>query len=139
MQRAMAFDVGERRIVVAVSDALGMTAQGLETYTRTDDEDADIRHLLALAEGYKPVTLVFGMPRNMDGSYGPQAAYTRAFAEKLLAGWDGDSAYYDERLTTAGARRMLLEADMSRAKRKKVIDKIAAVLILEGYMGANGY
>ena len=138
MKRILAFDVGERRIGVAVSDPLGITAQGIETYTRGDDLQADVAHLLQLANGYKPVKLVFGMPRNMDGSYGMQAEYTRAFAEAVLAQWDGESAYWDERLTTASARRTLLEADVRRDKRKGVIDKVAAVLILQSYLDANG-
>ena len=138
MQRVMAFDVGERRIGVAVCDPLGITAQGLETYTRTDSEAADIEHLLNLAKQYQPVKLVFGMPRNMNGSYGMQAEYTKAFADKLLENWQGEYDFYDERLTTAGAKRILLEADVSRGKRKQVIDKIAAVIILEDYLSAHG-
>ena len=138
MQRILAFDIGEKRIGVAVSDALGITAQGIETYHRSDDLQNDIGHLLQLANGYRPVKLVFGMPRNMDGSYGQQAQTTRAFAEALLANWDGEHAYEDERLTTASARRVLIEADMRRDKRKQVIDKVAAVMILQSYLDAHG-
>ena len=138
MLRILAFDVGERRIGVAVSDLLGITAQGIETYTRTDSLEQDVQHLLKLAESYRPVKLLFGMPRNMDGSYGMQADYTRAFADAVLEHWDGESAYQDERLTTASARRMLIEADMRRDKRKQVIDKVAAVLILQSYLDAHG-
>ncbi len=138
MLRILALDVGEKRIGLAVSDPLGITAQGIETYCRSGDMEADISHILDVAESYRPVKLVFGMPRNMDGSYGAQAEYTRAFAEAVQARWDGESAFWDERLTTAGARRVLLEADVRRSKRKKVIDKIAAVLILQSYLDANG-
>lgn len=138
MQRILALDVGEKRIGLAVSDPLGITAQGIETYTRSDDLETDVSHILRMAESYRPVKLVFGMPRNMDGSYGMQAEYTRAFAGEVTARWDGESAFWDERLTTAGARRALLEADVSRKKRKQVIDKIAAVLILQSYLDANG-
>ena len=138
MLRILAFDVGERRIGVAVSDPLGITAQGIETYTRTDDLDRDVAHLIQLAESYRPVKLVFGMPRNMDGSYGMQAEITRAFAEALLERWDGEHAYQDERLSTASARRVLIEADMRRDKRKQVIDKVAAVMILQSYLDAHG-
>ena len=138
MLRILAFDVGERRIGVAVSDLLGITAQGVETYTRTDNLEQDVQHLLKLAESYRPVKLLFGMPRNMDGSYGMQADYTRAFADAVLAQWDGEYAFQDERLTTASARRMLIEADMRRDKRKQVIDKVAAVLILQSYLDAHG-
>ncbi len=138
MLRILAFDIGEKRIGVAVSDPLGFTAQGIETFHRTDDLTKDIDHLLHLAEGYKPVKLVFGMPRNMDGSYGMQAQITREFAETLLERWDGDHAYQDERLSTASARRVLIEADMRRDKRKQVIDKVAAVMILQSYLDAHG-
>ena len=138
MLRILAFDVGEKRIGVAVSDPLGITAQGIETYHRTEDLEQDVAHLIKLANGYKPVKIVFGLPRNMDGSYGFQAQITREFAEAVLAKWDGDHAFQDERLTTASARRVLIEADMSREKRKQVIDKVAAVVILQGYLDAHG-
>ena len=138
MLRILAFDVGEKRIGVAVSDPLGITAQGIETYHRTDDLEQDVAHLIKLANGYKPVKLVFGLPRNMDGSYGFQAQITREFADAVLAKWDGDHAFQDERLTTASARRVLIEADVSREKRKQVIDKVAAVVILQGYLDAHG-
>ena len=138
MLRILAFDIGEKRIGVAVSDPLGITAQGIETYHRTDDLEQDVAHLIKLANGYKPVKLVFGLPRNMDGSYGFQAQITREFAEAVLANWDGDHAYQDERLTTASARRVLIEADVSREKRKQVIDKVAAVVILQSYLDAHG-
>lgn len=138
MLRILAFDVGEKRIGVAVSDLLGITAQGVETYTRSDNLEQDVKHLLQLAESYRPVKLLFGMPRNMDGSYGMQADITREFADAVLANWDGEHAYQDERLTTASARRMLIEADMRRDKRKQVIDKVAAVLILQSYLDAHG-
>ncbi len=138
MLRILAFDIGEKRIGVAVSDPLGITAQGIETYHRTEDLERDVDHLIKLANGYKPVKLVFGLPRNMDGSYGFQAQITREFADLVLAKWDGDHAFQDERLTTASARRVLIEADMSREKRKQVIDKVAAVVILQGYLDAHG-
>ena len=138
MLRILAFDVGEKRIGVAVSDPLGITAQGIETYTRTDDLEQDVAHLIKLAESYRPVKLVFGMPRNMDGSYGMQAEFTRAFADAVLQKWDGEFAFQDERLTTASARKVLIEADLRRDKRKQVIDKVAAVLILQSYLDAHG-
>ena len=138
MLRIMALDIGEKRIGIAVSDPLGITAQGIETYHRTDDLEQDIAYLVKLASGYKPVKLVFGLPRNMDGSYGFQAQITREFADAVLAKWDGDHAFQDERLTTASARRVLIEADISRDKRKQVIDKVAAVVILQSYLDAHG-
>ena len=134
MLRYLAFDVGERRIGVAVSDALGITAQGVETYTRTGDEQADAAYLRALAEKFRPVRLVFGLPRNMDGSCGFQADAVKAFAAVVLSGWDGESDFCDERMTTLSANRVLLEGDVRRDKRKGVVDKLAAVFILEHYM-----
>lgn len=137
MQRILAFDVGERRIGVAVSDPLGFSAQGLETYTRTDSLDETVSHLLEIAERYRPVKLVFGMPRNMNGSYGAQAEAIRTFADAVLARWDGEYDFYDERLTTMSVQRMLIDADVRRDKRKKVIDKLAAVVILQNYLDAH--
>ncbi len=138
MLRILAFDIGEKRIGVAVSDPLGITAQGIETYHRTEDLEQDVAYLIKLANGYKPVKIVFGLPRNMDGSYGFQAQITREFADAVLAKWDGDHAFQDERLTTASARRVLIEADVRRDKRKQVIDKVAAVVILQSYLDAHG-
>lgn len=134
MQRILAFDVGDKRIGIAVSDPLGYTAQGLETYARKDELDKDVTYLLSVAERYRPVKLLFGMPRNMNGSYGFQSEKVRAFADAVLAKWDGEHDFYDERLTTAAAERLLLDADVSRSKRRKVIDKMAAVVILQGYL-----
>ncbi len=135
MQRVLALDVGEKRIGLAVSDPLGFTAQGLETYHRTGDLEKDIDYIIRVANSYRPVKLLFGLPRNMDGSYGFQAEYVREFAGEVQKKWDGEYDFEDERLTTVSATRMLLEADVSRGKRKKVVDKIAAVFILESYLG----
>lgn len=139
MQRILAFDVGERRIGIAVSDALGITAQGVETYTRTGELEKDITYLLSVAQRYQPVKLLFGMPRNMNGTYGPQAETIKAFAAELLKQWDGPYDFCDERLTTVSAERVLLEADMRRDKRKQVIDKLAAVIILQSYMESHPF
>lgn len=106
MLRYLCFDVGERRIGVAVSDALGITAQGVETYTRQNREK-DREYLLALAKRYAPCKLIFGLPRNMDGSLGFQAERVKAFAEQLSMDWPDGYDYYDERLTTMAARRVL--------------------------------
>ena len=138
LKRILAFDVGDRRIGIAVSDLLGITAQPVETYTRTDDENTDIRYLLSVAEKYQAGKLVFGLPRNMNGTYGFQSEKVKAFAGKLLEGWNGEYDFYDERLTTVTAERILLEADVSRKKRKKVVDKIAAVVILQNYLDSRG-
>ncbi len=136
MMRILAFDVGDKRIGVAVSDPLGITAQGLETYNRTGDAEADAQYLLSIANRYpKPVKLLFGMPRNMDGSYGFQAEKVREFAEIVLEKWDGEHAFWDERLSTVAAERALNEAELDWRERRKVVDKVAAVMILQSYLG----
>ena len=137
MRRVLALDVGDKRIGVAVSDPLGITAQGLETYTRTGDTEKDAEHIAELAKKYEPVRLLFGMPRNMDGSYGFQSEMVKEFAQAVLKVWDGEHAFFDERLTTVSAERVLVEADMDWRKRRKVVDKLAATIILQGYLDSN--
>lgn len=137
MRRVLALDVGDKRIGVAVSDPLGITAQGLETYTRTGDTEKDAEHIAELAKKYEPVRLLFGMPRNMDGSYGFQSEKVKEFAQAVLKVWDGEHAFFDERLTTVSAKRVLVEADMDWRKRRKVVDKLAATIILQGYLDSN--
>jgi putative Holliday junction resolvase len=134
MQRILALDVGDKRIGIAVSDPLGITAQGLETYTRTGDQEKDAQYIIGLADKYRPVRLLFGMPRNMDGSYGFQSEKVRSFAEAVLSKWDGEHDYYDERLTTVTAERILNQAELTWQKQRKVVDKVAAVVILQGYL-----
>jgi putative Holliday junction resolvase len=134
MQRILALDVGDKRIGIAVSDPLGITAQGLETYTRTGDQEKDAKYIIDLAEKYRPVRLLFGMPRNMDGSYGFQSEKVRLFAGSILEKWDGEHDYYDERLTTVTAERILNQAELTWQKQRKVVDKVAAVVILQGYL-----
>lgn len=137
MKRVLAFDVGDRRIGLAVSDPLGFTAQGIETYTRTGDAAADAAYLIALAKKYEPVRLLFGMPRNMDGSYGFQAEKVKAFAQLVLENWPGEYAFFDERLTTVSAERVLVEAELDWKKRRKVVDKLAATIILQAYLDSH--
>ena len=137
MRRILALDVGDKRIGIAVSDPLGLTAQGLETYTRTGDDAADAAYIRALAEKYQPVRLLFGLPRNMDGSYGFQSEKVRAFAGLVLTGFAGEHAFYDERLTTVAAERVLCEAELNWRQRRKVVDKVAAVVILQSYLASN--
>jgi len=126
-------DVGDRRIGVAISDELGWTAQGLGVVTRTE-LDADFAALRACFAEYAPTTIVVGLPKNMNGTIGPQAEKVMAFARALEAALGVPVELWDERLSTVGAERVLLDADLSRAKRRKVIDKVAAVFILQGYL-----
>jgi putative pre-16S rRNA nuclease len=126
-------DVGDRRIGVAISDELGWTAQGLCVVTRTK-LDADLAALRACFAEYAPTTIVVGLPKNMNGTLGPQAEKVMAFARALEDALAVPIELWDERLSTVGAERVLLDADLSRAKRRKVIDKVAAVFILQGYL-----
>lgn len=141
MKRALALDVGDVRIGIAVSDPFGFSAQPIESYARKGNEAADFDHIADVARRYQPVTIVFGMPRNMNGSYGPQAMKICAFADRLIESLRGrltfDVAYFDERLTSKTAERVLLEADVSRKKRRGVIDKLAAAVILQGFLDAG--
>lgn len=131
--RVMALDVGTKRIGVALSDPLKITAQGLETFNRTTQEE-DIRGLWALIHEHEVSQLVVGLPKNMDGTIGFKAEEIKAFVAELTAVEPIEVIWIDERLTTVSAERALLEADVSRAKRKKVIDKMAATIILQSYL-----
>ncbi len=133
MARIVGLDVGDKRIGIALSDLLMITAQGLETYTRTE-EQKDIQYLAELIEKNDVDKIVCGLPKNMNGTLGEQAQKVQDFAEKLKTASGKQLIYWDERLTTKSAHRTLIEADMSRKKRKQVVDKVAAVYILQGYM-----
>ena len=135
--RTLALDVGDRRIGIAVSDALGITAQGLETYRRTESVKKDVAYILSLVAKYAPCRLLLGLPMNMNGTVGEQGEKVRRFADAISKEWDGEIVFFDERLTTMTARRVLLDADVSRIKQKQVIDKLAAVVILQGYMESH--
>lgn len=126
-------DVGDRRIGVAISDEKGWTAQGLQVVTRTV-LDADLEALRACFASYLPSAIVVGLQKNMNGTIGPQAEKALDFGRRVEAVLGVTVIMWDERLSTVGAERALLEADLSRAKRRKVIDKMAAVFILQGYL-----
>lgn len=131
--RIMALDVGSRTIGIACSDALLMTAQGIETIRRTSLEN-DFNRLRELISEYEVHVLVVGMPKNMNGTKGERAEKTEEFVEKMKAVIDLPVTFWDERLSTVMAERQLIAADVSRKKRKGVIDKMAAVVILQGYL-----
>lgn len=128
----MGLDVGEKRIGVAVSDPLGYTAQGISVIKRENIED-----LKKIVSDYGIEKIVVGLPKNMDGSIGKQGKKALAFIEDLKREIDLPVLTWDERLTTKEAEGVLLRADLSRAKRKKVIDKLAAVLILQSYLDSQ--
>ena len=131
--RIMSLDVGSRTIGIACSDALLMTAQGIETIRRTSLEK-DFNRLQELIAEYEVHELVVGMPKNMNGTKGERAEKTEEFVEKMTEVIDLPVTYWDERLSTVMAERQLIAADVSRKKRKSVIDKMAAVVILQGYL-----
>lgn len=135
--RVLCLDVGERRIGVAVTDALDLTAQGVETIW-CKGADKDLARVIELCKQYETDRILCGLPRNMDGSEGFQAERVRAFAERLTsAGYN--IRFQDERMTTKLATGVLLEADVRRSKRKDVIDKLAATYILQSFMDAGGW
>ena len=131
--RIMSLDVGSRTIGIACSDALLMTAQGIETIRRTSLE-IDFNRLQEIIAEYEVHELVVGMPKNMNGTKGERAEKTEEFVEKMKEVIDLPVTYWDERLSTVMAERQLIAADVSRKKRKSVIDKMAAVVILQGYL-----
>ena len=138
MKRVLALDVGDRTIGIAVSDALGLTAQGVETIRRKS-WDKDMLRLKELKELYETDTFIIGLPKNMNGTQGERCDIVRDFAEKLQKKLKGSRVvFWDERLSTVAAERSLIAADVSRAKRRKVIDKMAAVFILQGYLDNLG-
>ncbi len=131
-------DFGTKTIGVAVSDTLRSVASPLETIRRARF-GIDAARLLALAKGRSAGGFVLGLPRNMDGSEGPRAQSTRAFARNLGGLIDLPIALWDERLSTVAAERALLEADTSRRRRAEVIDQVAAGYILQGFLDRLGH
>ena len=131
--RALALDMGSKRIGVAISDQSGIIAQALETIASTNPE-RDLRRVLEIVSDYDVTEIVIGVPYNMDGSEGRQVEKIRKFKDLISGNVTVPVYEWDERLTSVAAERALLEADMSRAKRRKVIDKVAAALILQGHL-----
>lgn len=134
-ERIVALDVGDRRIGIAVSDPLGVTAQPIETYTRIG-YGPDSRHIAEIARRYETDRILCGLPRNMDGTQGFQVEKVKEFAAKLEE-LGLVIEYYDERMTTMLAENALLEANMRREDRKKKVDMVAAVVILQSYLDAR--
>lgn len=134
--RIMGLDFGSVTVGVAISDGLLLTAQGIEVIRRK--EENKLRRTLArieeLAKEYEVTKIVLGLPKNMDNSEGERAIKTREFAAMLERRTGLEIVMWDERLTTVAAHNIMLEADLSRAKRDKVVDKVAATFILQGYL-----
>lgn len=135
--RILGLDYGDKTIGVAVSDPFGWTAQGLEIIKRANGNDfkKPMARLAEILAEYEVETIVLGYPKNMDNTEGPRCEKTKEFKERLERRFQKIPVLLqDERMSTVAANRSLLEADLSREKRKSVIDKMAAVHILQGYL-----
>ena len=140
MGRLMGLDVGSRTVGIAMSDPLGWTAQAVEIIPIDEDEEVfGLDRVAELVDKEQVAGFVLGLPKNMNNTEGPRVEAARHYGELLKERFGLPVDYQDERLTTVAAERMLVEkADTSRAKRKKVIDKLAASLILQGYLDRKG-
>ena len=138
--RLMGMDVCSRTVGISVSDQLGWTAQGVEIVPINEDEEIfGIERVKELVKEYDVVGFVLGLPKNMNNTEGPRVEAARNYGKLLEETFGLPIDFQDERLTTVEAERMLIEqADTSRSKRKKVIDKLAASLILENYLNGHG-
>ena len=134
--RVMGLDVGSKTVGVAISDPLGFTAQGVEIIKiNEEDKEFGFDRLGELVKEYQVDKFVIGLPKNMNNTEGPRVEASKAYGDKIKEIFNLPVDYQDERLTTVQAERMLVEqADVSRDKRKKVIDKLAAQLILQNYL-----
>lgn len=136
--RILGLDVGTKTIGVAVSDEMGWTAQGIETIkVDMDTEKNGVDRIHELVKEYDVDSIVVGFPKNMNGSVGPRGEACQQFAELLKEVLNLPVTLWDERLSTMAAERVLISGDVSRKKRKKVIDKMAAVMILQGYLDSK--
>jgi putative Holliday junction resolvase len=136
--RVLGLDVGARRIGVAISDPLGITAQGLDTLHRKNKK-YDLQHLNRVIREYDVKEIVVGLPLRMSGAEGIQAEKIHAFAEDLRKHFELPVHLWDERLTSAEANRLLRETDLSIEKRGKAVDRMAAILILQGWMEGHSH
>ncbi|MGL4818420.1 MAG: Holliday junction resolvase RuvX [Bacilli bacterium] len=136
--KVLGLDVGTVTVGVAISDAFGWTAQGIETI-RIDASAGDdgFDRIKELVDANEVSSFVVGLPKNMNGSIGERGQACQAYAARLEERFGLPVVLWDERLTTMAAERMLVEADVSRKKRKKVVDKMAAALILQGYLDSK--
>ncbi|MGQ9633115.1 MAG: Holliday junction resolvase RuvX [Bryobacteraceae bacterium] len=135
--RILAVDLGGRRIGLAVSDELGLTAQGLPTMVRTSLRE-DLARLADVARRYGARLVLFGNPIHMNGNEGSRTAWVQEFAQKLHERYGLEVRLWDERLTTRQASRVLRESGISRQKRVQAVDRLAAVLLLQSYLEAGG-
>jgi len=131
--RILALDLGKRRIGLAISDELGITAQGLDTLLRVNIRD-DLEHLKNLTKSNNVTLILMGNPLHMSGREGKQVEYTKDFAERLQHQTGLPVKYWDERLTTVAANRVLRESGISIEKRARAVDRLSAVILLESYL-----
>ncbi len=133
--RIMGIDYGDSRIGIAMSDIMGWTAQGIKTIQNRGKEKtlAEIKEIL---DEYNPEKIVIGLPKNMDGSEGFRVEATHEFADAVKTIFTGEIIFWDERLSTVGAAQILKSTETFGKKRKKILDTVAAALILEGYLGS---
>ncbi|MDR1773851.1 MAG: Holliday junction resolvase RuvX [Clostridioides sp.] len=131
--RIMGLDIGDKTIGVACSDLMGITAQGITTIRR-ESKKKDLDELKKIISEQNVYKIVSGLPKNMNGDIGPQGEKVIKFCDILKEELGLEIEFWDERLTTVAAHRTLIEADVSRKKRKQVVDKLAAVIILQGYL-----
>jgi len=136
--RIMGLDVGSKTVGVAISDALGWTAQGIET-VKIDEANGEfgVERIAELVKEYAITEFVVGYPKNMNNTVGPRGEASEKYKKLLEETFSLPVKLWDERLTTMAAERMLIDADVSRKKRKQVIDKMAAVMILQGYLDSK--
>ena len=136
--RIMGIDYGDSRVGIAISDAMGWTAQGVRTLANKGGKKL-LSELKTVLEELQPEKIVIGLPKNMDGSLGFRADATYAFAEGLKTIFSGESIFWDERLSTVSAARILNETNTRGKNRKKVLDTVSACIILENYLNSNKF
>lgn len=133
--RILGIDYGDSRIGIAVSDIMGWTAQGVKTIKNRGVKNT-LEDIQSIIDEYKPESIVIGLPKNMDGSIGFRGEITYEFADELKTIYDGEIIFWDERLSTVSATRVLNETNTRGKKRKNVLDTVAACFILESYLNS---
>ena len=134
MGRIMALDVGDVRIGIALSDLMGIIANPLETYTRKGDRCKDVEYIVNLAKSKEVTLFVSGLPLDLKGRESAQSIKTREFMDEIKSACDIPVEFLDERFTTLSAERVLIDGNVRREDRKKVIDKLAATIILQNFL-----
>lgn len=136
--RILGLDVGDRKIGVAVSDPMGWTAQGIKTIVKKWGTNNDIEEIKSIINEYNVDKIVIGLPKNMNNTLGPQGEKVMEYAKMIETEFGKPVILFDERLSTMAVERTLIEADVSRKKRRLVIDKMAAAYILQTYLDSQG-